>query len=76
MNFADIENPTIIKYKGHPSKRLKLSVETNTLFKEKQPLNDSTRVNIADNNNIDDTSSTKVRKCEKYKQYGHYAKMY
>jgi len=73
-SFADVENPTITKHKGRPPKRLKSSVETNTSFKGKQPLKDSTKVNIADNNNIDDTSSTRGRKCGKCKQYSHYAK--
>ena len=67
-NFADIENSAITKHKGRPPKRLKSSMET------KQPLKDSTRVNIADDSNMDDTSGTRGRKCGKCKQYGHYAK--
>ncbi|GBC03758.1 hypothetical protein RclHR1_00530033 [Rhizophagus clarus] len=72
-NFTNIKNPTITKYKGHPPKKLKSNIETNALFKGKQSLKDSTRINIADNSNLDESSTKGRRKCGKCKQYGHYA---
>ena len=71
-----VNNPNITKHKGRPPKRLKSSAEQSS-SKGKQVLRSSTDINITDNNENAEggnSSDTKGRKCEKCKQYGHYAK--
>ena len=74
---GDINNPDIIKHKGRPPKRLKSSIEKIS-HKEKRVLNDSTIVNVLEDNGTSNiaeiTSDAKGRKCGRCKQYGHYAK--
>jgi hypothetical protein len=67
-----INNPTITKHKGRPpTKRLKSNVEMSLSKGTKRVLKDSTQVNIADDNVIDETRG---RRCGNCKQFGHYAK--
>jgi len=77
-NLANICNPTVIKHKGWPLKRLKASAKQ-FLFKGKQMLKDSSRVNIREDNgelNVieDETNNIRGQKCGRCKQYRHYAK--
>ncbi|CAG8583011.1 9069_t:CDS:2 [Cetraspora pellucida] len=70
-----------MKRKGCPPKRLKSSLEQGS--KIKHQLNDHTNLNIQidkqnnssiKNLNIDIGNDLKDQKCEKYKQFEHYAK--
>ena len=69
--FFNINNPAIIKHKERPSKRLKSNAEKSVFKQGKQVLRDSTNIIEEETN---ETNSTMGRKCEKCKQYGHYAK--
>ncbi|CAI2173965.1 17237_t:CDS:2 [Funneliformis geosporum] len=71
----DINNPTVVRHKGRPPKRLKSSVETAS-SQGRRVLKDSVRVNIMDDNIAMEEDGIKGRKCLKCKQHRHYAKTY
>jgi len=76
-NLTDINNPVVTKHKGRPPKRLMANVEK-VIHRKKWALRDSSNVNVIEDYSAstyieDSTSITKGQKCEKCKQYGHYA---
>ncbi|CAB4475588.1 unnamed protein product [Rhizophagus irregularis] len=65
-DYFDINNPNIIKHKGHPSKKLQSDVEQ-SFFKGKYALINSIKID-------ENVKSSKGRRCRKCKQYRYYAK--
>jgi hypothetical protein len=74
-----IPNPIVLKKRGRPPNRLKNSLEENQ--NKRRVMGDATNIRVEDESNYTETSldgannsKSRMRRCTKCKQFGHFAK--